>query len=79
MAPTLAPTLASTNVAPDGSWELVDEDGQVHVELVDVVGSALLLRPVVEHLCERDHFSRSDLKLRRARGSAGPADQQRLG
>ena len=75
MAPTLAPTLASTNVAP----VLVDEDGQVHVQLVDVVGSALLLRPVVEHLCERDNFSRSDLKLRRARGSAGPADQQRLG
>ena len=54
---------------------LVDEEGQVHVQLVNVVGGAGL-RPVVEHLCERDNFPRSDFKTR-ARGSGGPADQQR--
>ena len=71
----MAPTLLFINVAPH---VLVDEDGQVHVMLVDVVGGAEL-RPEVEHLCERDNSPRSDLKTR-ARGSGGPAaaDQQRL-
>ena len=94
----MAPTLASTSVAPPPEAGLqspdysppathkalapvlVDEDGQVHVQLVDVVGSAHLLRPVVEHLCERDNSPRSDLKTR-ARGSGGgpvAADQQRF-
>ena len=61
---------------------LADDDGEVHIQRVHIVASAILCQPAVHHLGEAHNCSSSEMETR-ARGSAVPgravpADQQRF-
>ena len=61
---------------------LADDDGEVHIQRVHIVASAILCQPAVHHLGEAHNCSSSEVETR-ARGSAVPgravpADQQRF-
>ena len=62
---------------------LADDDGEVHIQRVHIVASAILCQPAVHHLGEAHNSSSSEEVETRARGSAVPgravpADQQRF-